>query len=190
MTKPIQIKNTFLSLALLFIVVSCDEAANDIEWGFSLLYMPQAIVQSGGVDNNYSVTVDSTGNPDTLVVVGLYRSGLEPIEQVSVDLNVDIDTLNYLISKAEEPDAAVKYKMYNNARLLDVKYYTIPSTLSLEKGKRDNYDYILVHKNALWTDPAPIDTKFILPLRISNPTRYELNQKLSVTMFVFTRTNP
>lgn len=172
---------------LLIAAISCEEPAKDIEWGFSLLYMPQAVLQSGGTNNNYFVNIDSTENQDTLIVVGLYRSGLEPVEPVTVELSVDTDTLAYLISRASEPDAPVEFEMYRNAVLLDEKYYSIPETLSLERGDRDSYDYITLKKNLLWTDTAPGDTYFILPLRISNPTRYELNSKLSVTLFTFTR---
>ena len=173
-----------------FTAGSCENPAKDVDWGFSRLYMPQAIVQSGGTTNNYFVEIDSTASTDTMVVVGLYRSGLEPVLEVTVDLEVDLDTLNYLISMAAVPNPDSKFEMYKNARLLDEKYYSIPSELSLENGKRDNYDFITLYKNELWVDPAPDETIFILPVRITNPSRYELNQELSITLFIFTRLKP
>ena len=66
-------------------------------------------------------------------------------------------------------------------------YYELPATLSLKAGNRSNYDYIVIHKDLLWNDAEPDDMRFILPVRISNPTLYELNEDLSLCMFVFTR---
>ncbi len=164
-------------ILITFLVANCEKPAKDEEWGFSLLYIPQAVVQSGGTDNNYYVELDSTANADTTIVVGLYRSGLEPVKSVTVDLSVDADTLSEAISEG----------LIFNAVLLDPEYYQLPDKLSLSDGQRSNYDYITIHKDLLWDDPEPDDRQFILPVRISNPTRYELNEDLSLCMFVFTR---
>jgi hypothetical protein len=107
----------------------------------------------------------------------LYRSGLASIETVTVDVSVDADSL------AE----AITAGLISNAVLLDPSYYELPAKLSLGDGQRSNYDYIVIHKAQLWNDPEPDDRQFILPVRISNPTRYELNEDLSLCMFVFTR---
>jgi hypothetical protein len=158
-------------------IASCEKPATEEEWGFSILYIPQAIVQSGGHDNNFYIELNASSSPDTSIVVGLYRSGLAPVENVTVDLSIDADTLARAISAG----------LITNAVLLDPMYYELPATLSLDKGKRSNYDFILIHKELLWNDPEPDDRRFILPVRISNPTLYELSEDLSLCMFVFTR---
>jgi hypothetical protein len=164
-------------ISLILLVTACEKPATEEEWGFSLLYIPQAILQSGGANNNYYVELNASSNPDTNIVVGLYRSGLAPVEAVRVDLSVDADALAQAIS-----DGSI-----SNAVLLDPAYYQIPATLSLNAGKRSNFDYIVIHKDLLWNDAQPDNMQFILPLRISNPTLYELNDDLSICMFVFTR---
>ncbi|MCK4826593.1 DUF1735 domain-containing protein [bacterium] len=167
----------FYIVLAIIMITSCEKPATEEEWGFSLLYIPQAVVQSGGSDNNYYVELNSSSSSDTSIVVGLYRSGLAPVEDVTVDLSVDADTLSKAITAG----------LITNAVLLDPMYYELPVTLSLEKGSRSNYDYIIIHKELLWNDPEPDNRQFILPVRISNPTLYELNEDLSLCMFVFTR---
>ncbi len=180
-------KILMISVASLLFLTACEKAAHEQEWGFSLLYMPQAIVQSGGANNNFLVDLYRSASPDTMVVVGLYRSGLEPIKEVSVDVLVDADTLAYMIAAANEPDAPSGLAIFKSAILLDPAYYELPARLSLANGQRSSFEHIKIKKNALWDHPAPSGTPFILPVRIANPTRYELNEDLSITFFVFYR---
>jgi hypothetical protein len=81
-------KQRFDIIIALFVVIilSACESDKDVAWGYSKLYMPQAILQSGGINNNFVVKVNLANTTDTGVVVGLYRSGLEKLESVSVDL--------------------------------------------------------------------------------------------------------
>ena len=37
------------------VISSCEKAASDKDFGFSKIYMPQAIFKSGGTSNNYPV---------------------------------------------------------------------------------------------------------------------------------------
>ncbi len=164
-------------ISIILLITSCEESSKEQEWGISLLYMPQAVIQSGGSNNNYYVELDSSNIADTSIVVGLYRSGLAPLESVTVDLSLDADTLAKAIAGG----------LISNAKLLDPAYYELPSSLILTSGQRNSVDYIVIHKDLLWSDTEPDDMKFILPVRISNPTLYELNNDLSLCMFIFTR---
>ncbi|MFC2115858.1 BT_3987 domain-containing protein [Bacteroidota bacterium] len=170
-------KSLLYILLAILIITACEKPATEEEWGYSLLYIPQAVLQSGGANNNFYVELNASSSPDTSIVVGLYRSGMAPVEAVSVELSVDADSLNQAISGG----------LISNAVLLDPMYYQLPATLSLKAGNRSNYDYIVIHKDLLWNDTEPDDMRFILPVRISNPTLYELNEDLSLCMFVFTR---
>jgi len=164
---------------------SCKSDA-DMPWGYSLLYMPQAVVQTGGSTNDFNVTLSSS-QKDTSIVVGVYRSGLEELHQVSVDLVVDSDTLTKAKLIASQPDAASKYDVYKTAELLPNTYYEVANKITIPDGERDAYVRLTIHKDKILNDPF-FQTKgnaYILPLRITNPTRYELNSSLSLTMFIF-----
>lgn len=165
--------------------MGCEKAAQDEEWGYSLLYIPQAVVQSGGTNNNYEVKLFASGTNDTSIVVGLYRSGLAPLESVTVDLSVDADTLASAIAYAQNPGVPASYNVYKNAKLLSSGYYTLPPSISLENGMRSNYVLLELKKNLIFADPDYSSKTFILPVRIKNPTKYELNPDLSLVMFIF-----
>lgn len=183
------IMKVYLKIFLLAIVCalySCKSDA-DIPWGNSLLYMPQAVIQTGGSTNDYMVPL-SRNCGDTSIVVGVYRSGLEPLNLVSVDLIVDTDTLAKAKQMALQPDVASKYAVYTSAELLPASYYDVPNSITISDGEREAYVRLIIHKEQLLGDPF-IQTEgnaYILPLRIANPTRYQLNSSLSLTMFIFT----
>ena len=70
--------------------------------------------------------------------------------------------------------------------LLPAAYYDVPGRISLNDGERESSVKLLVKKELLATDPFFVEgNRYILPLRITNPTRYELNSALSLTMFIF-----
>lgn len=168
-------------LCLSVLIVSCD-GAEDEEFGTPLLYIPQATIQSGGANNNYYVDLKYSTLDDTTVVVGLYRSGLQKLEKVSVSLSVDADTLNKAISQSA---TNTDFALYENANLLPSDYYILPEGITLNDGVRDTWVEIKISKKQLldiWTDPNAI---YVLPVRISNPTKYTLNEKLSLVMFIF-----
>lgn len=164
---------------------SCKKPAKDDAFGFSILYMPQAVVQSAGLNNNYKVMVGSSASTDTSVVVGLYRSGLEGLASVSVNLALDADTLTRAMQAAQVPGASSDFNIYKNAKLMPSGYYTLPSAISLENGQRENFVLLNINKQLLLADPDFGTKLFILPLRISNPSMYSINEKLSLTMFIF-----
>lgn len=177
-------KNCFILCLMVTALCSCISDA-DKEWGNSLLYMPQAVLADGGVTNNYPVTL-SDNKADTAIVVGLYRSGLEVLQAVSVDLVVDTDSLEQAIAMSQLPDAAAKYDIYKNALLLPEEYYTVPRQIILQDGERENSVRLVIHKSALLNEAHLQEgNTYILPLRITNPTRYTINPKISLTMFVF-----
>lgn len=174
----------FLLLTLVF--AACEEADKDIRWGYSKLYMPQAVAANGGLDNNFTVKINPDTPADTSVVVGLYRSGLEELKSVSVDLEVYPDTLAAAIAQANVPFPKAVYEIYKTARLLPSEYYELPSKITLKDGMRETSVRLVIKKQKLIDDPFFMPgNRFVLPVRIANPTRYELNPALSLTMFIF-----
>jgi len=184
MMKSIQVVIVLGLICLLF--AQCEKADKDIEWGNSLLYIPQAVLQSGGSDACFYVTLTESIN-DTTIYVGLYRSGLAPIEHVKADLIVDTDTLAKVIDIANSPDGGdAMYDVYRKAKLLSPEFYTIPDEIELSDGQRENSVKLIVKKQLLMAQPDFPEYNYILPVRIVNPTRYQLNEKLSLAMLVFT----
>lgn len=169
--------------ALLF--SACKKAAKDEEFGFAKLYMPQATVQSAGLNNNYFVYIKNYKTADTTILVGLYRSGLQPLTSVNVSLSVDQDTLAKAIVQSMASGASSNLDVYKTAKLLPQAYYTMPNSIGLNDGQRESYVGLVVNKTLLEADPDYGVKSFILPVRISNPTKFELNPKLSLTMFIF-----
>ena len=52
--KKLKIINIVVLLLLIFIgFSSCDEDVNDKKWGYSKIYMPQAVMLNGGISNIY-----------------------------------------------------------------------------------------------------------------------------------------
>ncbi len=178
--------NIIIAFIASVFLMSC-ESDKDVAWGNSKLYMPQAILQSGGLNNNFVVKVNLNNLADTTIVVGLYRSGLEKLEAVSVDLGVNPDTLNRSIAIANGPDAPASFDIYKNASLLPNIFYSLPNKIELKNEQRENSVEMVIKRSLLNEDTYfnTANNKYILPVYISNPTKYELNKELSLTIFIF-----
>ena len=165
---------------------SCEDPVEDEAFGISKVYMPQAGINLGA-DNNYYNELDPA-NGDTSIVVGIYRSGLAALEEVTVDLEIDSDTLEAAMAYAQTPDGSGDtYYYYRNGHLLNPDYYTLPDHITIPDGSREATVELTINKEAIYSDPAWVDDYFILPVRITNPSKYELNEDLSLTMVVIKR---
>jgi len=161
---------------------SCED---EKEFGDSLIYMPQA-THNIGTDCNLTVNLFPSTNPDTSIVLGVYRSGLQELEEYTVDLVINTDTLSKAQAIALLPDAPEVYNIYKTGVLLPSNYYEpLPSTLTVSAGNRETTTYLILKKSLIRNDFVS-GTVLILPVQILNPTRYELNKKLSLTMVVIT----
>lgn len=166
------------------IFVSCEDDAKDEPWGNSLLYMPQSVLGSGGENANLKIDVHLSSKSDTSIVVGMYRSGLESLQSVTADLVIATDTLTGAINMANNTSGD-NYQDFKDAKLLPSDYYELPKTITLADGQRENHVFIQLDKNKLFADPH--NGSFILPVKLENPTRYELNKERSLTFFIFSR---
>jgi hypothetical protein len=175
-----------IALFVLMFLSAC-ESDKDVAWGYSKLYIPQAILQSGGLNNNFVVKVNLANTSDTSIVVGLYRSGLEKLESVSVDLGVNTDTLTNAIAIANQTGSSSIYNIYKTASLLPATYYQLPEKIEIKNGFRESSVKLIIKRSNLNDDVffKTVGNRYILPVYISNPTKYELNKQLSLTMFIF-----
>jgi hypothetical protein len=172
------IRNIVVVFFIPILFVACSGAA-DVDYGDALIYMPQSIVQSGGINNNFTVKL-TPSQSDTIVPVGIYRSGLESLNEFSVELVVDTDSLTKAIGRA---DSMEQYAFYKNVEILPDNCYTLPTKIEVKEGERESWGNLIIHREKLfliWSG----NKKYVLPIRIKNSSKYTINQELSLTMFV------
>lgn len=177
-------KIIFVSLlaAASLVFYSCEEPASEQQWGIAKVYMPQASVQSGS-NHNYIVPSGTNEfnknynleNNSVNVVLGVYRSGLQPLEGFSVDVGTRADTVNQLINDG----------VLTGAILLPEDAYELPATISVPGGQREATFYLSINRDKLLADhPEAAGMDLVLAVNIANPSRYELNQSLSTTIVI------
>jgi hypothetical protein len=174
----------FLSLITAVTLFSCQKDDSKLPYGFSKIYMPQAIVQSGGVNNNYPVpsgTDSSTYNYslDTKssklnVVLGALLSG-PASGAYSVGIQVNNDTIQQLFA-AKVFDTAL-YK------LMPAAMYTIPTQLDVAAGARGGTFNLGIDIGMLKSN-AYAGKYLVLAVKIVKPTQYTLDTALSTTIVV------
>lgn len=172
---------------IMLFIISCDEVDSEKQWGIAKIYMPQASLQSGGLDNFYYVpsgsneynknyTIDSlSGENNINVVLGVYRSGLEELDGYSVNVVTKADTVNQLISNG----------VLTNTVLLPEDVYSMPESITVPSGEREAIFYLKINRNTLLNNyPAYSGMSLALAVSITNPTKYELNPDLSTTVVI------
>ncbi len=149
---------------------SCQKPDSDKPWGMTLIYMPQAtfndnhiyeVPNAGSMDNNngnLNYRVDATAGKVN-IFLGVYRGGLE--EQMAYTVNISAGTT-----------------ALSGTTLLPSTAYTLPASVTCPDGKRDVSFYLSVDIAFL---KANATTNFSLPVTISDPTRYTLNEMLVTT---------
>jgi hypothetical protein len=170
-----------LTAATLF---SCRKDDSKTPYGFSRIYMPQAILQSGGVSNNYNVpsgTDSSTYNYsiDTKssrlnVILGASLSG-PASGAYSVGIQVNNDTIQQLFASKVLDTATYK--------LMPASMYTLPTQLSVAQGARSGTFDLGLDIGTLKSDSLA-GKYLVLAVKIVNPTQYTLDTALSTTIVV------
>jgi hypothetical protein len=178
-------KNTaYLCVALFLLVLSaCEPDDNEKEWGVAKVYMPQAAILNGGLSNDYPVPLSNNASTENYeidpvtntlkITLGVYRSGLSSLKAYSVSVQADIDASNAAVGSI------------NKGILLPADTYSLPSTVSVPDGEREAVFSLNVDLNKLISDyPSYGGGKLVLVVGISDPTKYELNPKLSKTTII------
>lgn len=144
---------------------SCQKADSEKSWGSSLIYMPQAnyhpyAVPNGGseqqTNRNYSI---DRAEGKVKIFLGVYRAGLAELEDYAVSVSVGTTPLD-------------------GTTLLPAGEYALPQTVYCPSGRRDATFYLTVDLAFLSMNSS---TDFSLPVTISDPTRYTLNEQLVTT---------
>ena len=163
---------------------SCKKDDSKLPYGFSKIYMPQAIYLSGGVNNNYPVPSGSDSSTynyylDTKsarlnVILGATLSGPSS-GAYSVDIKVNNDTIQQLFD-SKVMDTAV-YK------LMPASMYTIPTKLDVAQGSRSGTFDLSIDIGDLKSSDY-VGKFLVLAVKIANPTQYALDTGLSTTIVV------
>ncbi|MCS3797578.1 DUF5013 domain-containing protein [Niastella sp. OAS944] len=166
------------------IISSCEKAASEKDYGFSKIFMPQAIFKSGGTSINYPVpsgTDSSTYNYEIdakekklNVILGATLSGVNN-EGFSVDIKVDNDTIQQLLTTNVLDPALYK--------ILPASMYSLPASLEVAKGALSGTFNLSVDIPQLKLDQY-IGKFLVLAVKLANPSKYELNGALSTTIVV------
>ena len=155
---------TILSIAAAaLLTLSCQKGDGDADYGNEFVYMPQATV-SGGIDNYYNVPTgqENTANyyiedGNVNVLLGVVRSGKSAYTAFSVDVLTD----DALSSKAAADLGAT---------VLPASAYTLPGKAQVADGEAGTSFLLEVQKSALTSG------KYVLAVKIANPSRYELSK--------------
>ena len=170
-----KILSIFAALAFAALCISCQKGDGDAEYGNILVYIPQAMT-NGSIDNVYAVpggeaerTYNFKESGDVVnVFLGVYRSGKIDAKEVTVSVAVD---------DAESQAQAASL----GAAVMPSSLYTLPSSAKVEAGKNSTTFYLALSKAAL-KDAANAGKTYVLCVRISNPSNYELNEDASVVV--------
>lgn len=161
------LKYLFMSLCILilFSFSSCEKADSEKEWGIAKIYMPQAnynpyVVPNSGIDlqSNKNYKVELAANKVN-IFLGVYRSGLQEL-------------LSYSVTVTPGTTAIA------GTTLLPADKYTLATVVTCPDGQRDVTFYLSVDLNFLKSNAT---TNYSLPVTISNPSMYELNESLVMT---------
>lgn len=171
-----------MAVALSFVFSSCDKSDAKKDYGFPLIYIPQATVT--GLDNTYPIpngpisqnsTYCCRYNKETSkleIALGVVRAGyIANAKAFSVNLGEDTE-----LTDAKLAEYSAKNE---NAIALPLDCCSLPEKISVEAGKNSGTCYLGLDLKALAKLPLfdTVSKKYkllVLGLKISNPTEYEL----------------
>ena len=163
-----------------FVLTGCIKADTDLDYGFPLIYMPQATVTQ--INNYYTIPRGPIEEYSTYncyyengklnIVLGVSRAGkIANTKGFSVTLSV---------AQAETASAVAAMNEAGGVEAMVLpNVYTLPSSITVEAGKNSGAVYMSVDMNALaQIDDIVVDNQWkrlVLAVEISNPTEYELS---------------
>jgi hypothetical protein len=104
--------------------------------------------------------------------IGVGRSGIERKEAYSVDITVNNDTINKLITSG----------VLQDVELLPANMYTIDTKISIGEGEDVGKGKLVVDLSTMMQSPTKT---FAIAFSLANPSRYEVNKKLSTVILTF-----
>jgi hypothetical protein len=175
-----------LLLAAFSLMYSCRKDDSKQEYGFSKIYMPQAVILDGGVTATYAIpsgTDSSTYNYITdrtagkvNVILGASLSGPGQ-DAYSVDIQVNNDTIQKMFT-AKVLDTAV-YK------LMPASMYSLPASLDVPQGAKRG-TFLLSLDIAQLKQTIYTGKYLVLAVKLANSSKggnnYEINKSISTTI--------
>ncbi len=180
-TQFIKIRWTILLALLIFI--SCQKDDSKKDYGSSLIYMPQSVNFSLGLNAVYPVPASSNGSSPTgmnyvvdtvtgktKIILGTSLSG-KSTGAYSVSIGVNNDTVQQLI---------------NNGTLgadyiaMPSSGYSLPSTLDVPES--GNATFYLEIDNNIITNPDYLGKHLVVAVKLSNSSRYTIDESKATTI--------
>lgn len=162
--------------------VACQKGDSEKQYGYSKIYMPQAVSQSGAASINYPVPAgtDSSSfnyvldpaNNKIQVRLGAALSGYTNTGY-SVDVQVSNDTIPKLFASGTlDPNTYI---------IMPESMYALPSKLDVKSGEKFGAFYLTVDAAQLKT-AAYAGKILVLGVKIANATAYEINTLENTTL--------
>ncbi len=177
-------------MILMFLSFSCQESDADMDYGFPLIYIPQATVT--GLDNSYPIPNGPFGQNSIYtcrydeksgkleIALGVIRSGaIADAKGFSVCLKVSEEQTEKKLS--EYADKSV------DAMQLPLSLCDIPAHITVDKGKNSGTCYIGVNMKELSSMSLYDSGRYkmlVLGLEISDPTEYSLAEENTKVVIV------
>jgi hypothetical protein len=155
------------------------ENDSDADYGFALIYMPQAAIT--GIDNSYPIPRGPIDQHSTYscyydngklnIALGVIRSGkIANAKGFSVNIGV---------SQEETEAAVIRLNNSGTDAIALPNVYTLPGSISVEAGTNFGSVYLSIDMNALAkiNEIAGNDEwkRLVLAVKVSNPSEYELS---------------
>lgn len=169
-------KKAFSIIAALstLLAVSCQKGDGDVDYGNSLIYIPQATV-NGGIDNYYNVPAGGAENTVNFAVAE---------EDVEVYLGVLLSgkaaSTGFTVGVQANADATASAAQALGATVLPETAYQLPATVSVPSGKNSATFKLLVDKASLKSYTG----KYVLAVELVSPSAYELAEKATTVVVV------
>lgn len=163
------------------ILWGCDKDDSATYFGFTKIFMPQAL-NSGGIDRNYVVPqglgpetynfkIDQQ-NSKIQVVLGVLRAGTHKAEPFIVDVITRPDTVNQILAMGLPDDSA---------ELMHADVYQLPEQVSVANGNVESTFYMDLDVGKL---RGYSGKKLVMAVALTNPSRYKINASVSTTVVI------
>lgn len=164
-------------LLLTGFLAACEKDDSKSDFGFTKIYMPQAMA-TGGINNNYWVPQGisplnynfKVEGGTVKVILGVLRAGSQAASSFNVDVVAKADTVNQIVQSGLHGSEAIA---------MPADLYSLPSQVSVPDIEATFY---------LDLDLAKLKTyegkKLILAVSLQNPSKYEVNPKINTTIVI------
>lgn len=175
-------QSIFLAAILLTVVIAgCQKSDSKTPFGYTYIYMPQAI-SSGGTTVNYAVPsgldsathnykIDAPNNK-VYVMLGVSRAGKEVLDAYTVNIAPRTDTVATILAGGTLGSTAI-------AMPSDV--FTLPASISVPQGQYAATFYMTLDLTKLKTYTGK---KLVMGVQLSSPSKFMLSAPLSKTIVV------